>query len=68
VVVETWPRMIETLGDELFELKRTRLLALLSRLSYERREVTLASGRKSDFYIDCKQAILTAEGHSWPAR
>jgi orotate phosphoribosyltransferase len=63
VVVETWPRMIETLGDELFELKRARLLALLSRLSYEKREVTLASGRKSDFYIDCKQAILTAEGH-----
>jgi len=55
--------MVETLGDELFELKRTRLLALLARLSYERREVTLASGAKSDFYIDCKQAVLTAEGH-----
>jgi len=55
--------MIETLGDELFELKRARLLALLARLSYERREVTLASGRKSDFYIDCKQTVLTAEGH-----
>jgi len=55
--------MIETLGDELFELKRARLLTLLSRLSYERREVTLASGRKSDFYIDCKQTVLTAEGH-----
>ena len=55
--------MVETLGDELFELKRTRLLALLARLSYERREVTLASGQKSDFYIDCKQTVLTAEGH-----
>lgn len=55
--------MIETLGDELFESKRARLLALLTRLSYERREVTLASGAKSDFYIDCKQAVLTAEGH-----
>jgi orotate phosphoribosyltransferase len=56
-------KMIETLGDELFELKRARLLALLARLSYERREVILASGRKSDFYIDCKQTVLTAEGH-----
>jgi orotate phosphoribosyltransferase len=56
-------KMIETLGDELFELKRARLLALLAHLSYERREVTLASGRKSDFYIDCKQTVLTAEGH-----
>lgn len=55
--------MIETLGDELFELKRTRLLAQMARLSYERREVTLASGLKSDFYIDCKQTVLTAEGH-----
>ena len=55
--------MIETLGDSLFELKRARLLAELTRLSYERREVTLSSGLKSNFYIDCKQAILTAEGH-----
>jgi orotate phosphoribosyltransferase len=26
--------------------------------------VTLASGRESDFFIDCKQAVLTAEGHA----
>jgi orotate phosphoribosyltransferase len=43
--------------------KWARLLELLKRLSYERREVILASGRRSDFYIDCKQAVLTAEGH-----
>ena len=55
--------MIETLGDSPFELKRARLLAELTRLSYERREVTLSSGLKSNFYIDCKQTILTAEGH-----
>jgi orotate phosphoribosyltransferase len=55
--------MVEKLGDELFELKRTRLRAQLAHLSYERREVTLASGLKSDFYIDCKQTVLTAEGH-----
>ena len=55
--------MVEILGDELFEVKRARLLAQMARLSYERREVTLASGQKSDFYIDCKQTVLTAEGH-----
>jgi orotate phosphoribosyltransferase len=55
--------MVETLGDSLFELKRARLLSELARLSYERREVTLASGLKSNFYIDCKQTVLTAEGH-----
>ena len=42
---------------------RARLLELLTQLAYEEREVTLASGRRSNFYIDCKQAVLTAEGH-----
>jgi orotate phosphoribosyltransferase len=51
------------IGDELFEQNRDRLLVLLKHLSYEQREVTLASGMKSNFYIDCKQAVLTAEGH-----
>jgi orotate phosphoribosyltransferase len=51
------------IGDALFEENRARLLGLLKRLSYEQREVTLASGLKSNFYIDCKQTVLTAEGH-----
>lgn len=42
---------------------RARLLELLRRLAYEEREVVLASGKSSNFYIDCKQATLTAEGH-----
>lgn len=42
--------------------ERDRLLAILREKSYEKREVTLASGRKSDFYIDCKQTTLDAEG------
>jgi orotate phosphoribosyltransferase len=42
---------------------RERLLGLLTRLAYEKRKVTLSSGRESDFYIDTKQASLTAEGH-----
>ena len=42
---------------------RPRLLALLKSLAYEEREVILASGKPSNFYIDCKQAVLTAEGH-----
>lgn len=40
-----------------------RLLELLRTLSFERRKVTLASGRESDFYVDCKRTSLTAEGH-----
>jgi orotate phosphoribosyltransferase len=44
--------------------KRTRLVQLLAERSFERRRVTLASGRESDFFIDCKQTMLTAEGHA----
>jgi orotate phosphoribosyltransferase len=42
--------------DRLFELLRTR--------AFERKRVVLASGKESDFFIDCKQAVLTAEGHA----
>ena len=41
---------------------RERFLALLKDRSYEKRKVILSSGRESDFYIDCKQSTLTAEG------
>ncbi len=41
---------------------RKRFLALLKEKSYEKRKVVLSSGRESDFYIDCKQATLDAEG------
>lgn len=43
---------------------RGRLLALLRERSYEKKRVVLASGRESDFFVDCKQTILTAEGHA----
>lgn len=40
-----------------------RLLQLLTELSFQRRSVTLASGRTSNFYVDCKETTLSAEGH-----
>ena len=43
---------------------RARLLALLTEHAFERRKVVLASGRESDFYIDCRKVALTAEGHA----
>ena len=43
--------------------ERNRLLELLTQLAYEKRKVVLSSGRESDFYIDTKQATLSAEGH-----
>jgi orotate phosphoribosyltransferase len=39
------------------------LLQLLRTRAFEKREVVLASGKPSDFYIDCKQVTLSAEGH-----
>jgi orotate phosphoribosyltransferase len=42
---------------------REQLVALLRDRAFERKKVILASGRESDFFIDCKQAVLTAEGH-----
>jgi orotate phosphoribosyltransferase len=42
--------------------KRARLLELLRTRAFAEREVTLSSGLKSNFYIDCKQVSLDAEG------
>lgn len=44
--------------------KRARLLELLRVRAFAEREVTLSSGLKSNFYIDCKQVSLHAEGAS----
>ncbi len=41
---------------------RTALLALLARLSFRLGEFTLASGAKSDYYIDCRTTTLDADG------
>lgn len=45
-----------------FVTKRTRLLELLRSRSFQQREVTLSSGRTSNFYIDTKKVSLDAEG------
>lgn len=39
------------------------LLHLLKTHSYQKKKVTLASGRESDFFIDCKQTVLMAQAH-----
>ncbi len=47
-----------------FATKRARLLELLRTRAFAEREVTLSSGLKSNFYIDCKQVSLHPEGAS----
>ncbi len=41
---------------------KSELKEIICELSYEEREVTLASGRKSNFYFDGKQTTLHAKG------
>ncbi|MGE0550257.1 MAG: orotate phosphoribosyltransferase [Kofleriaceae bacterium] len=53
------PTAVERPG---FSAKRERLLELLRVRSFQEREVVLSSGLKSNFYIDCKQISLDAEG------
>ncbi|MGI4854366.1 MAG: orotate phosphoribosyltransferase [Janthinobacterium lividum] len=41
---------------------RGTLLALIAKLSFRLGDFTLASGAKSDYYIDCRTTTLDAEG------
>ena len=43
------------------ELKK-KLARLLLKLSYKEGDFTLTSGKKSDYYFDCKQTAFNAEG------
>ena len=42
---------------------RDALLDMLRLRAFERRHIVLASGKTSDFYIDCKQVTLHGFGH-----
>ncbi|MEZ4401857.1 MAG: orotate phosphoribosyltransferase [Kofleriaceae bacterium] len=44
---------------------RDRLLTLLRLHAFAERDVVLASGKRSNFYIDCKTVSLDAEGAFW---
>lgn len=41
---------------------RDRLCSIIREKSWKEGEFTLTSGKKSNFYIDCKQTTLSAEG------
>jgi orotate phosphoribosyltransferase len=44
------------------EEEKKRLLQILKNLSYEEGDFTLVSGKKSTFYVDCKETTLNPEG------
>jgi orotate phosphoribosyltransferase len=41
-----------------------RLLEMLRERSFARKKVVHASGKEIDFFIDCKETVLSAEGHA----
>ncbi len=41
-----------------------RLLELIRERSFAKKRVAPASGKESDFFLDCKQTALLAEGHA----
>ncbi|HWN67121.1 MAG TPA: orotate phosphoribosyltransferase [Haliangium sp.] len=48
--------------DPVLAHQRSRLRDLVHERAYAERDVVLSSGRRSSFYIDCKQVSLHAEG------
>lgn len=50
--------------SELSKIKevRTRLLSLLKKKAFKKKEVILSSGKKSNFYIDARCVTLSGEG------
>ena len=55
--------LAQLLADPVAANHYRRLLELLKRDAYRPGEVRLASGKLSDFYIDCRPVALSAEGH-----
>ena len=49
---------LEQTGDQ----RLRELLELILEVSFERREVTLASGKKSSFYLDLRQTLMRPRG------
>ena len=42
--------------------EREELLGLILEHSFERRRITLSSGRESDFYLDLRQTLMRPRG------
>lgn len=55
-------------AEPTFAHGRDQLLALLRTHAFAEREVILASGQRSNFYVDCKTVSLDAEGSFWIGR
>lgn len=57
------PRMLARAARTWWNRRVDRLLELLRERGFRRGQFVLSSGKTSDFFIDCKPAVLSAEGH-----
>ena len=56
--------LINTLLNTNEDFLKSRLLSILAKQSYIEGKITLASGKESNFYVDCKQTTLHHEGNA----
>ena len=47
---------------------REDLLKLILEVSFEKRKVTLTSGKQSDFYLDLRQTLMRPRGAVYQSR
>jgi orotate phosphoribosyltransferase len=57
----SYPEAVRKIAASLGTLRK-ELLALIVETSFERREVTLSSGRRSDFYLDLRRTLMLPRG------
>ena len=48
-------------AHESYAINKRRLLEIMRQFAFEKREVTLASGQKSNVYLDCRQVYFRGE-------
>ncbi len=59
---------VQARRENSLEKLRREIIELVHKRAYQRRRVRLASGRESDFYVDCKEVLLTPDGLYQTAR
>jgi orotate phosphoribosyltransferase len=64
VFMQSTNLLINTLINTNKDFLLDRLLAILAKQSYIEGKITLASGKESNYYVDCKQTTLHHEGNT----
>lgn len=63
-IMQSTNLLINTLINTNEDFLLNRLLTILAKQSYIEGKITLASGKESNYYVDCKQTTLHHEGNT----